>query len=201
MSRARVALYSGRGGELAPDVSRVLSELGIEHGFVDERGIRSGKLEDYGLLIMSGGYTRRIIPALGDRGKRRVQDFVGGGRGYIGICAGVYVAPELGLTMAEMVREAGVFVTTIEITRISHPITDGYEGKVSIFYQNGPKIIPSLEDTVLAFYPDDRAAIIVSKYGRGRVVLFSPHPETLPETWNLLVNAINYVKTDVSSDS
>ena len=193
MSGSRVALYSGRGGELAPDISRVLIELGIEYGFVDERGVWSGMLEDYGLLVMPGGYTERIIPAFGDRGRRRVQDFVGGGRGYIGICAGVYVAPELGLTRAEMVRESGIYVTTIKIAEISHPVIDGYDGRVSIFYQNGPKIVPDLEDIALAFYPDNRAAIIVSKCGRGRVVLFSPHPETLPETWNLLVNAIRYV--------
>ena len=93
-----------------------------------------------------------------------------------------------------MAREAGALVTTIEIAKISHPVTDGYEDKVSIFYQNGPKIVPSVKDTALAFYQDGRAAIIFSKYGRGRVVLFSSHPEKLPETWNLLVNAINYVR-------
>jgi len=36
MNGLSVAIYSGRGGELSPDVSRVLSELGIEHNFADE---------------------------------------------------------------------------------------------------------------------------------------------------------------------
>ncbi len=196
MIELKVALYSGRGGELAPDVSEVLNELSIRHDFINEREIRSGILRDYGTLIVPGGYTRRIIPALGDVGKRQIHESVKNGCGYIGICAGAYVAPELGLTKAKVIRGSGTFITTVEIVGMSHPVTDGYKGRLAVFYQNGPRIGPSSEDTPLAFYRDGSAAIIVSRCGGGKVVLFSPHPEKLPDTWGLLENAINYVKAE-----
>jgi len=58
-----------------------------------------------------------------------------------------------------------------------HPITKGYQGELTIWYQNGPYMKPGNLVTVLAMYDTTYAAIVVSNYHKGKVVLFSVHPE------------------------
>ncbi|HDJ66535.1 MAG TPA: hypothetical protein ENF33_02315, partial [Nitrososphaeria archaeon] len=41
----------------------------------------------------------------------------------------------------------------------------------------GPYIIPGKGVEVIARYDEEYAAIVCSTYGKGRVLIFSPHPE------------------------
>lgn len=61
----------------------------------------------------------------------------------------------------------------------NHFITKKYSEEVSIYYQNGPFIIPKDENIeVIATYKNKQApAIVESSYGAGKVIIFSPHPE------------------------
>ena len=44
------------------------------------------------LLVLGGGRQSWYMGALGEKGRQRVRDFVGGGGGYLGVCAGAAVA-------------------------------------------------------------------------------------------------------------
>ena len=209
MTEAGACVYAGSGAALARDVEVALDRLALPYHEVDERDVRSGGLNKCSLLIVPGGYTARCIDGLGAEGLERIREFVADGGGYIGICAGAYIAARrvevpghprgLGIIEIENVRSAGTGVRAIFVTQPDHPIVEGCERELQIWYQNGPLIEAGEGVETLAVYEDGSAAIVCSTYGKGRVVIFSPHPEGSLEggvdaeehgTLRLLENAI-----------
>lgn len=214
-----VCVYAGDGAGLARDVEVALDKLEIPYHEVDEQDIRGGGLEDCPLLIIPGGYTARYVDALGEEGFEQIREFVAGGGGYIGICAGAYIAarnvevpshpPGLKIIGIQNERKAGRGLRTIIMAKPTHPVVRGFEGKVGIWYQNGPMMKAGEGVETLAVYEEGAAAIVCANYGQGKVVIFSPHPEGSLEgevdpekagTLKLLENAVafaskkNYVK-------
>jgi len=206
-----VCVYAGAGAVLARDVEVALDKLEMPYREVGEQGIGDGGLEDCSLLIIPGGYTAQYVDALGEEGFEQIREFVIGGGGYIGICAGAYIAARnvevlsrpLGLGIIEIrnERKAGQGLRTIIITKPAHPVVRGSEGKVDIWYQNGPMMETGEGVETLAIYEEGAAAIVCAHYGQGRVVIFSPHPEGSLEgevdpekagTLKLLENAIAF---------
>jgi len=206
-----VCIYAGAGAVLARDVEVALNRLALTYRQVDEQDIRGGGLGDCSLLIVPGGYTARYVDALGEEGFEQIRGFVARGGGYIGICAGAYIAARnvevpgrlsgLGIIEIENERKAGQGLRTITIVKPEHPVAKGYEGKVNIWYQNGPMMKASQGVETLAVYDGGGGAIVCSTYGQGKVVIFSPHPEGSLEggvdpeeirTLKLLGNAIEF---------
>jgi glutamine amidotransferase-like uncharacterized protein len=182
-----VCVYAGAGAVLAKDVEVALDKLAMPYRGVDERDIRSGGLGDCSLLIVPGGYTAQCVDAVGEEGFEQIREFVAGGGGYVGICAGAYIAaqnvevpgrpPGLGIIEIENERKAGQGLRTITIVKPEHPVVKGYTEEVSTWYQNGPMMKASEGVETLAVYEEGAAAIVWATYGQGRVVIFSPHPE------------------------
>jgi len=206
-----VCIYAGAGAALAEDVELALDKLSIPYRGVSEQEIREGGLEDCGLLIVPGGYTARYVDALGGEGFERIREFVAEGGGYIGICAGAYIAarnvevpgrpPGLGIIEIQNERRAGKGLRRIHIIKSGHPVVKGCGEELEIWYQNGPMMRAGEGVEVLAVYGEGAAAIVCSTYGQGRVVIFSPHPEGSLEggidpegagTLKLLENAIAF---------
>jgi len=206
-----VCIYTGAGAVLAKDVEVALDRLAVLYRELDERDIREGGLGSCALLIVPGGYTAQCVDALGEEGFQRIREFVAGGGGYIGICAGAYIAARrvevpgrpagLGIIEIENERRAGKGLKRIRIAKGEHPVVEGCDGELEIWYQNGPMIGAGQGVEVLAVYEGGSAAIVCSTYGRGRVVIFSPHPEGSLEggvdpgrvgTLRLLENAIAF---------
>jgi len=209
----KVALYSGRGGELFFDLELALKRLKIPYAKIKEREIWEDKLSSYSSLIFPGGVTVILVSSLSERGLKKIRNFVHSGGGYLGICAGAYIAPSLvevpgrpeglGIINLQNKRERGSGLKLIRIS-CQHPVTKGYQGEVKIYYQNGPLIVPGKDVEVLARYKEegDYAAIVASRYGQGKVVIFSPHPEGSKEgridpeevgTILLLKNALEFI--------
>jgi glutamine amidotransferase-like uncharacterized protein len=206
-----VCIYAGTGAVLAKDVEVALGKLAMPYREVGDRGIRSGGLDDCSLLIVPGGYTARYVDALGEEGFERIREFVAGGGGYVGICAGAYIAarnvevpgrpPGLGIIEIENDRRAGRGLRTITVAQPEHPVVNGYEGGVDIWYQNGPMMKAGEGVETLAVYEEGGAAIVCATYGEGKVIIFSPHPEGSLEggvdpevagTLKLLENAVTF---------
>lgn len=211
----KVCVYTGSGAVLARDVEAGLDRLAIPYRRVDEFDVKGVRLKACSALIFPGAYTGRCVAALGEQGFKRIREFVAGGGGYIGICAGAYIAPQtvevqgrppgLGIIDIRNRREAGSGIRTIEITKTDHPIVQGYQGEIEIWYQNGPMIEAGKDVEILAIYEKGSAAIVCSTYGGGRVVIFSPHPEGSLEagidpgklgTLRLLQNAISFAQIE-----
>ena len=182
-----VCVYAGDGAVLARDVEIALDKLETPYREVGEQAIRDGGLEHCSLLIIPGGYTAQYVDALGEEGFEQIREFVAVSGGYIGICAGAYIAarnvevpgrpPGLGIIEIRNERKAGRGLRTIIMTKTVHPVVRGYEGKVDIWYQNGPMMKAGEGVETLAVYEEGAAAIVCANHGQGRVVIFSPHPE------------------------
>ena len=58
--------------------------------------------EGFTVLCVPGGFANNTDSALGDKGYAIIQQFVRGGGGYVGICAGAYLGCWLGLLPVEI---------------------------------------------------------------------------------------------------
>lgn len=201
----RVALFAdeGAGAEGVATVAEQLRASGIEAVQVTGEEIAGGILSEFHVVVFPGGSASAQSRALGAQGRENVRDFVGEGNGYIGICAGAYLACSdfswgVGVLAAKTVSpkwQRGVGIVEMEVTAAGEDLT-GLEPKVhEVYYENGPVIAPQEDgdippfETVAYFRSElaenetpqgimiDSPAIARGFFGKGRVVISSPHPE------------------------
>ena len=213
----RVAIY-----DASPEVSKgpgnLLRILSPANGFsarrVTPREIRGGCLDEADVLIMPGGSGSKPAAQLEEEGRRRIRDFVRGGGGYVGICAGSYLATthydwSLGLINAQVWDRAhwarGGGEVALRMSDAGWRLL-GRGGSVAVHYNQGPLLVPDDEPDlpgyeVLAVFETEIAekgapagamtgthAIVRSTFGDGRVICYSPHPE-VPDGPNSLIAA------------
>ena len=91
----RVAIYNstGTGGSSAYKVERCLpGSDGFDSRRVTATCIRSGALDQFDVVVFPGGSGSGTAKALKEAGRKKVREFIRGGGGYLGICAGAYLA-------------------------------------------------------------------------------------------------------------
>jgi len=206
-SQVNVAIYDHSDGSAnGPKyLVRILTE---EAGFATRRvrpeEIRDGVLNEVDVLIMPGGSGSGQAERLGETGRDAIRGFVDQGGGYVGICAGAYLASEhyswsLGLLNARVWDRAhwarGTGDVTLHLEPNGQQLLGHPSDRVQVFYGQGPLLVPGNSPQlpayeVLAVYKSEIArngapaaamtdthAIVRSVFGKGRVICFSPHPE------------------------
>ncbi len=182
--------------------------------------VRAGALSSARALLVTGGRGSRQGRALGEEGREALRRFVREGGGYVGICAGSYLAMQRPESSTEESHKAA-FVAAAHATgdawqRGIAPIPvrapEGGDAMV-LHYANGPLFrVVAVEGLptprVLALFEDEVAsarggtrpgemrgapALLATSYGRGEVVLFSPNPTLEPARSELLVRALERV--------
>src|SRR4051812_11240066 len=91
----RIAIFSDAGVTKAglKQVEHCLPESkGFEVKTINAEQIRDGALKDIDVLIHPGGSASKQGETLGAKGRETVKKFVADGGGFIGICAGAYLA-------------------------------------------------------------------------------------------------------------
>lgn len=171
------------------------------------------------MVIFPGGSGKQQATALQDKGRKAIREFVRAGGGYVGICAGAALATpataesdNLSLINAKsctgkMGKPLGGPVK-IELTDAGERVFGEFPGLLDADYGGGPILSPAgnkdLPNYVpLALYRTetwgdesdkntmvDTPAIIAARFGSGRVLIFSPHPEGIDETRPLLTRAV-----------
>jgi len=206
-----VSVYTGKGTRFVKDLMTVLEKLNIQYQRIDEKGILQDKLDKYSVLIVPGGWPNKYAHNLGKKGFSKIRKFVKNGGRYIGICAGADLASKrfeveedsfsgLGLinSIAKMEIKKILPGRLRTITTSKSPLTRNCPREIRIWYENG-SIFRVKKGKIMARYENNNTAIIYSKYGKGSVILFSPHPEGSLEnkidpikygTINLLKNAL-----------
>ncbi|MEC8253024.1 MAG: BPL-N domain-containing protein [Planctomycetota bacterium] len=215
----KVGMFSAKGvsGNGPKSLERLLRD-GFDVRRFGARDVQDGALDQFDVVVFPGGSGSGQARALGSAGRERVRKFVRRGGGYVGICAGAYLAANnyewsLDILDADVIdrkhwaRGRG----TVQLAWskgaravVGAPTTD------AVRYANGPIYARSgddeLEDfVVLATYrsevntngaPEgvmlDAPAIVRGVFGAGRVVCSSPHPEQtegLEEVVRRLVHA------------
>jgi glutamine amidotransferase-like uncharacterized protein len=177
--------------------------------FVPER------LARFDVLIFPGGRSHKQADALGENARRAVKDFIRSGGGYVGICAGGFLASaqydwSLGLVNTRILTgdrempglgirsmaDRGPGTVQIELTAQGRSIFGDRSVPIDISFSGGPIFLgPKRDDlpltiplahysTEVSNYAPQRGtmigtpAIFAAKFGAGRVVAISPHPES-----------------------
>ncbi|MCB9619507.1 MAG: hypothetical protein H6724_08670 [Sandaracinus sp.] len=220
----RVVLFRSPG--VAPDASDATEALlratpGFSVSVFGPADVQRGRLDGMDIVVFTGGRGSIQGRYLGERGRAQVREFVRVGGGYVGICAGAYLAlqgePEFHKIAFVAGRHAtgdawrrGVATTWVE------PL-DG-SPRAPLHYANGPILAPEAVEGLDAFVPlavfradvyserhGTRAgempgtpAVVAARYGRGRLVLFSPNPvlegPDEPAQPQLFLSALRFVR-------
>lgn len=219
--KKKIALYddAGSGGAGIPSVQRILdSEVKLDTVTADQ--IRAGGLAGYDAVIFTGGSGSKQSESLQPAGIDEVRKFVENGGGYMGICAGAYLACDGFSWSAHMLNaktvsqkwRRGKGNVEMELTEEGKKILGEFQEPLLIKYNNGPIIKVAgndLPDFVpLAYFRTEMAengtpagvmvnspAIVASTFGKGRIITISPHPEQTDGLAEMVKRAADWVAT------
>ena len=213
--RLNVLLYNGPGvsalqSQLLSVLKSHLSES-FDVMYVDEQVINHQPWEETtSLLVIPGGQDLFYLKSLLEKGVHKINNFVANGGSYLGICAGAYFASdaiEFELNRHDYQVKGSrplKFCNVMAVGSYAKQFQYGSEaGAVAqmvryqdqqfpIYLNGGPFFKLNDQNTsVLATYPDGKAAIVFTKVGQGHVVLTGPHVEVDNE---YLVNTMYQMK-------
>ncbi|MEV6025912.1 BPL-N domain-containing protein [Streptomyces sp. NPDC052036] len=134
-----------------------------------------------------GGGTLRWAYWRLRRRRGAIRDFVQGGGRYLGFCLGGYLAgatPGFGLLPGDTdqyISSPGCSVHDDSNTLVG---VEWHGRPRTVFFQDGPYFVldQGADATVLASYDNGTPAMVVSRFGAGRVGVTGPHPEAT-EDW------------------
>lgn len=220
-SNLRIGVYVDEGAGPQQLLSVLQADEGISIVRLRAEDIRSGKLEGLDLVIHPGGSGGGQGRHLGEDGREAIREFVRSGGGFIGICAGAYLATadyswSLHILDAKVIDRQhwnrGKGTVEISLSDEGRRLFGVEQEQVAIHYAQGPLLAPGdrpeIEDfESLATYETEivkngaspgvmkgTTAIACGKFGNGRVLCFSPHPEKTQGLEAMLRVAIDGVK-------
>lgn len=224
--RLKVAVFSDPdGGSTASDCIQstvsILGTNGFDVSTITAAAIRAGGLKAYDVVMFPGGSGTGQAAALHQDGCAQVAQFVAKGGGYVGTCAGAYLAAAgyntetswLEIVNARILDikhwDRGTGDVQVHIVKPANAILAGVPEYVTVHYLNGPLLGPGSAtnlptyETGAVFSGDvhahgpagvmpGTAAMTTSTYQSGRCVLFSFHPELTPGLEQMDVRAVKW---------
>lgn len=217
----RVALYADKG--VTPNSTTLENGLKQYPHFkvrkVTAEDIALGKLSEFDIVIHPGGSGGGQGKALGDKGRQMVRDFVKNGGGYLGICAGAYLATcdydwSLHILDARVIDRQhwarGFGNVEVNLTPEARKILGVNTPRETIYYHQGPLLAPAANPAIddyqaLGTFETEIAkngapvgvmkgttAIATGTFGKGKVFCFSPHPERTEGLMDHILHAITW---------
>jgi putative intracellular protease/amidase len=218
----RIAIFDGSGSSEKGivNVTRRAQQLpGAKVTALKAEEIGTRDLTEFDIIMFSGGSGSAQAKAIGDAGKRNVREFVARGGGYLGVCAGAFLACagyewSLGLLNAKTVSSKwrrGRGLVRIQLTATGRALFGEVGDEFTIRYANGPIIQPLNRPDlppykVAAHFRTEIAendapvgvminspAAVFAPYGKGRVLAISPHSEDTPGLENFVPRALAWL--------
>jgi glutamine amidotransferase-like uncharacterized protein len=219
----RVAVFMDAGA--SDSGQKVLDALAKHPEFVGEKvtaeDIQKGALDHFDVMVQGGGSGSKQAKTLGPDGCAAIKKFVNGGGGYLGICAGAYLASadyswSLHLLNAKVVDKKdwarGDGQVKIKVDPTGQKLLQIPDQIVDIRYAQGPLLAPGNDPSLPAyielatFQTEMRSkgnpppgvmigttAMAAGTYGKGRVFCSSPHPERQAGLDYVVRNAIDWL--------
>jgi len=221
----RVAVFQGDGvGKSVQDLIETLQQdsepFDVER--ITAEQIQQDALAEFDVLIHPGGSGSKQAASLGEEGRKQVRSFVKRGGGYLGVCAGSYLATNdydwsLNLVDAKVVDRRhwarGTGMVDLQLSPAATAFFGHIPDEATIYYGQGPLLgrrewddpkVPNYES--LAIYKTGIAekgapegvmpgtsAIVRTRYGAGRVFCFSPHPELTDGSEAMINSAVHWL--------
>ena len=182
--------------------------------------IRDGALGQFDTIIFGGGSGSGQAKGLAEDGCKAVKQFVERGGGYVGVCAGAYLATSgytwsLALVNADSIDRKhwrrGNGQVEIDLTPEGRTLFGRPDAaRLEIRFAQGPILGPGERAdmppyTVLAWFRTgigkngadpktmiDTPAIVSGTCGQGRAVAFSPHPEQTDGLHDFILRAVRW---------
>lgn len=145
----------------------------------DERAL----FDNARVWIQPGGYASVAMANMTSQLKNAIRNFIFNGGGYVGFCAGAFVAT----TKVGTTKNSGLGIFPggtklygkgIDIKRVKWKGSERY-----IYWEGGPYLrnLPKNVETV-AHYSNGAVATARTQYGKGKVYITGLHPEA-PQDW------------------
>ena len=147
----KVAVFEGDGvGKSCTNLLMILdnsSKIQLEVSRVTTADILAGKLDAFDVLIHPGGSGSKQGNDLGEDGRQQVRQFVNQGGGFLGVCAGAYLATNdytwsLNLIDAKVVDRKhwarGTGTVQLELSATGQDLFKVKSSELNIFYGQGP---------------------------------------------------------------
>jgi len=216
----RVAVYADDGSPTAAaffDQTVGIDKAHFTVTHVTAADIRNGVLKNYDVVIQGGGGSIAQAKSLEPAGRDAIREFVRGGGGYLGVCAGAYLAAsdkdyQLGILNARVIdREhwaRGRGDVVLDFTPTGQQELKFSQPKATVLYHQGPLLAPDGKSDLPAYTPvaifetevaqkgaphgvmQGTTAMASSTFGKGRVFVISPHPEQTPGLDGLVRQAV-----------
>ncbi len=173
--RTRVAVYDagGTGGQGVKNIERIFaSKAAFLLHHIGPADVRAGVLDQFDVVVFPGGSGSKEAAALAKQGRHMVKKFVESGGGYVGICAGAFLATakydwSLGLVNAKTftgkqhvpgVGEKSMWFrgsgnVQMELTDKGKEILGDVPGLVELRYANGPILSPASQENLPEYIP------------------------------------------------
>jgi glutamine amidotransferase-like uncharacterized protein len=216
----RIAIYEGSGSQDSGirDVERGVKLLpGARLERLPGAAFAERDLAEFDVVVFSAGGASTQAKDIGEAGRKKVRRFVRRGGAYLGICAGAYLACAefdwgLKLIAAETISDKwqrGTGQVQMQLTPEGRRAFGSADAPLAIAYENGPVIGPLKVEGLspyrtLATFTTELAendsppgimtgspAIAEGRLGKGRVIIFSPHPERTPGLEQVIPLAIS----------
>lgn len=200
-------IYKGPGAceEGCAEAARDMAVMaGFETKFVGPTEAQASVFEGASLWIQPGGQSSTASKAMVPELKQNIKNFVAHGGGYVGFCAGGFLATEW---IADRgVQGLGLLAGTNALypekaDAVIFPITS-LAGVRQIYWEGGPYFLPPAAGVeVMATYPNSAVASARSMYGSGRVYVTGLHPEA-PPMWReyYKINDLDGLDYDLAVD-
>lgn len=145
---------------------KALEAAHLPFDLIRSEEIKAGRLEDYGVLFVPGGWASNKLKSLGDNGIDAIKGFVCDGGNYLGFCGGAGLATLDGIGLLNVKRkpsEARVpsFSGRIRLCPSDSPLWDGIAEPV--FHAWWPS----------QFVPEDGGIKVLATYGKALPDSFS----------------------------
>lgn len=177
--KMRVGLIAKKKGGSSKKVRDILERYGFPYEEVLENEFHTKDLSPYSHVFLTGGGGWYLPKA----GIEAIQRFVRKGGGYIGICVGAHWAQKHLNGTLRLTRRQHWQCGFAELELMPHPVTKGFSPNSYhyVAHYNGNLFVPRKKMEIIAYYRTGRtreyAAIFSYRYGKGRVLLTTPHPE------------------------
>jgi len=201
----KLAIIHGRNTSLLNWPDRRFASIGLPvPAKIYETDLATTDLKQFDTVLVPGGGGLN----LDDANRNALQEYVRDGGGYVGICGGAVTAIRYGLVKAKryMFDVRGAVYNTVR----RHPVTGGYDTrrKLLMAHASGPLFVlaegadevPAVVFRVGGADLPTFVNVIAKQYGKGRVVVFSGHPEGALRTYRLLRNAIMWTAGIIGLD-
>lgn len=159
---------------------KAVEACGFSCDLIRSEDVRNGRLKDYALLVVPGGWASNKIKSLGDEGVDAIKRFVHDGGAYLGVCGGAGLATQDGIGLVPVKRRptkerVPSFSGRIKLKVQEHPLWKGFPACGN---ENTELRTPNSELVFNAWWPsqfviDSGSVTVLATYGEAMHDSFS----------------------------